>query len=154
MAYRLGIDHGTTNTVVSIAANGAPAQLGYFTSIDLDADETMPGQAAPSPSRPQAPAPTAGSPRCRVEPSNRKHTSAAGVLSLARTVRPQPPEPGPPLTQPHGAGGGPGGPGDYPPGPAGDGSGGSGSKLISIIATAVVLVGVAVGVGFPDLRAR
>jgi hypothetical protein len=52
------------------------------------------------------------------------------------------------VTQPYGAGGGPGGPGDYPPGPPGEGSGGSGSKLISIIASAVVLVGVAIGVGF------
>ena len=53
--------------------------------------------------------------------------------------------PGRPLTQPYGGGGGPGGPGGYPPGP---GSEGSGNKLVSIIAGAVVLVGVAVGVGF------
>jgi WD40-like Beta Propeller Repeat len=148
MAYRLGIDHGTTNTVASIAANGAPAQLGYFTSIDLDADETMPGQAAPSPSRPQAPAPTAGSPAVGSSPQTGSTQQRPGSAPSPGPYGPNLPEPGPPLTQPHGAGGGPGGPGDYPPGPAGDGSGGSGSKLISIIASAVVLVGVAVGVGF------
>ena len=148
MAYRLGIDHGTTNTVASIAADGAPAQLGYFTSIDLDADETMPGQAAPSPSRPQAPAPTADSPAVGSSPQTGSTQQRPGSAPSPGPYGPNLPEPGPPLTQPHGAGGGPGGPGDYPPGPAGDGSGGSGSKLISIIASAVVLVGVAVGVGF------
>ena len=186
MAYRLGIDHGTTNTVASVAADGAPVQLGYLTSMDSDAGETMPGEAASSPSPPQwaqAPAtvPTAGLPAVRSSPQTAHYR--AEMASSAYPQGPRPPgspqqgpgsapspgpygpnvpepgapgspgarpsyPPGPPLTQPYGAGGGPGGPSDYPPGPAGEGSGGSGSKLISIIASAVVLVGVAVGVGF------
>jgi hypothetical protein len=51
MANRLGIDHGTTSTVASIAADGAPVQPGYFASTDSDAGETIPGQIAPSPGR-------------------------------------------------------------------------------------------------------
>ena len=83
MAYRLGIDIGTTDTVASVASPGSP---GY--------------------------------------------------------------PPGAPPTQPYGAGGGQSGPGGYPPGPGDEGSGGSRGKLVSIIAGTLVLVGVAVGVGF------
>jgi WD40-like Beta Propeller Repeat len=56
--------------------------------------------------------------------------------------------PAAPPTQPSSAGGGEGSPGGYPPGPGGEGSGGFWSKLASIIAGALVLVGVVVGVGF------
>jgi hypothetical protein len=127
MAYRLGIDIGigTTETIASVAVDGAPVQLVSLGARSqrthlavLPADGPSPGQDPPGqdPPRPGEP----GSPEY---------------------------PPGAPPTQAYGAGG-LGGPGGYPPGPGGEGSGGFRGKLASIIAGTLVLVGVAVGVGF------
>jgi WD40-like Beta Propeller Repeat len=127
MAYRLGIDIGigTTDTIASVAVDGAPVQLvslgarsqqthlAVFPADGPSPGQDPPGQDPPGPGEPGSP----GYP------------------------------PGAPPTQAYGAGG-LGGPGGYPPGPGGEGSGGFRGKLASIIAGTLVLVGVAVGVGF------
>ena len=127
MAYRLGIDIGigTTDTIASVAVDGAPVQLVSLGAPSqqthlavLPADGPSPGQDPPG----QDP-PGPGEPGSPGYP------------------------PGAPPTQAYGAGG-LGGPGGYPPGPGGEGSGGFRGKLASIIAGTLVLVGVAVGVGF------
>jgi hypothetical protein len=131
MAYRLGIDIGRTDTVASVAVDGAPVQLVSLGarsqqahSAVFPADAPSPGQDPPGQDPPGQDPPAPGEPGSPGYP------------------------PGAPPTQAYGAGGGQGGPGGYPPGPGGEGSGGFRGKLASIIAGTLVLVGVAVGVGF------
>jgi hypothetical protein len=126
MAYRLGINIGTTDTVASVAVDGAPVP---FVGLGACSQQThSAGFPADAPSPGQDPA--------GQDPPGPRAPDSPGYPPVA------------PPTQPYGAGGGQGGPGGYPPGPGGEGSGGSRGKLVSIIAGTLVLVGVAVGVGF------
>ena len=127
MANRLGIDIGigTTDTIASVAVDGAPVQL-----VSLGARSQQTHLAV---SRPTLPAPGQDPPG--QDPPGPGEPGSPGY------------PPGAPPTQAYGAGG-LGGPGGYPPGPGGEGSGGFRGKLASIIAGTLVLVGVAVGVGF------
>ena len=138
----------------------------YFTSDDSDVAETIPGQAAyaATPSSPLPPWAQASVASSSYPPAQRPPGSPMPRPGSAPSPGQYPPgqypggpgspggrapgySPGTPPTQPYGARG-PGGPGGYPPGPGDEGPGGSRGRLILIIAGALVLVGIAVGVGF------
>ena len=126
MAYRLGINSGTTDTVAAVTVDGTPVRLVSLGARSQQAHLTVFPADAPSPGQ---------------DPQGQDPPGPGEPGSLGYP-------PGAPPTQPYGAGGGQGGQGGYPPGPGGEGSGGFLGKLASIIAGALVLVGVAVGVGF------
>jgi hypothetical protein len=181
MAYWLGINTGTTETVASVDVDGVPVQLVSLgarsqqtRSVVCPADdrrflagETAADGGASNPSRmiidprrqlgtdvpivvggayPPGQRPP-GSPGPGSAPSPGKYPPGQHPQGPGAPGSPGYP-PGAPPTQPYGAGGGQGGPGGYPPGPGDEGSGGSRGKLVAIIAGTLVLVGVAVGVGF------